>query len=150
MDLTTGLNAISKTLELTKELRAIDSRVDMATLKLKIADLTDSLLDSKQALLDAKQREDELLKEIARLKSLEQFEDHDGLLYRLTDDRQKTGEPYCHKCFVAEEGKLYRLRRKGAYGYEYHCDNCRGGFGTYRAAPKRKSKPSRLDNWLDR
>jgi len=57
MDIMTGLTAISETLKITKELRAVDSRVGEAEWKLRLADMVDKLLEAKEALIDAKENE---------------------------------------------------------------------------------------------
>jgi hypothetical protein len=132
MDIIAGLTAVSETLKITKELRAIDAEVDKATLKLRLADLVDGLLEAKEALQDAKERERELLKEIADLKiefaEKANWEDENGCLYKLDESGNRIGLPFCNLCFV-RDGKKYRLKRVedsefGSAGFL--CDNCQG------------------------
>ena len=129
MDIMTGLSAISKTLEVTKELRNIDKEMDLAELKLRIADLTDGLLEAKQALIDAQERERELRAEIEELKATGRYEDDNGLLYEIDNEGERAGLPYCNFCYV-RTGKLFRVRRRiDDAGFEFMCDNCEKGLG---------------------
>ncbi|MCF6272162.1 MAG: hypothetical protein L3J37_03085 [Rhodobacteraceae bacterium] len=54
MDIVGGLSAASLALGLVKDLRDIDRSVDEATFKLKVAELTSALADTKISLSDAK------------------------------------------------------------------------------------------------
>ena len=112
MDLITGIAAITETLKITKELRNIDSKVDVANLKLRLSDLIDSLLDAKEALQDAKADRQELIDKIASLEAKinqkSKLEDDEGKLFELDDDGRRRGKPYCNHCYVKDE-KLYRL-----------------------------------------
>ena len=130
MDIIAGIAAATEALKLTKELRSIDIEVDKADLKLRIVGLVDSILDTKEALQDAKEREFTLKEEIQSLKNKlnnrGSFEDEKGCLYLLADDGDRVGEPYCNHCYV-EEDKLYRLRHFPAKNgmLEHHrCDHC--------------------------
>ncbi len=61
-EIVTGISAAKQAAELVKELRDIDRSVDEATFKLKLAELTEALADTKIALSEAKIRIDELEK----------------------------------------------------------------------------------------
>ena len=112
MDIITGLTAISQTLAITKDLREIDDKIVAAEFKLRIAEMVDSLLDAKQALVEAQEREVSLRNEILELKGKAAkratLRDENGLLYEVTSDGAKIGEPYCNLCHVKED-KLYRM-----------------------------------------
>ncbi len=146
MDIMTGLSAISETLKITKELRNIDNKMDIAELKLRLSDLVDSLLNAKESLQDAKENERALKAKIAELMLLlEQrgkYEDDDGCLYELDDNGKRVDEPYCNLCYVRED-KLYRLKYIPAYAgssggniymaadpAHYHCENCKTRAGS--------------------
>jgi len=130
MDIVTGLSAASAALKLIKELRGIDSEVDKAGLKLRLIELTDMLLEAKEALQDAKQERSELMSEIERLKTAmnqrAHLEDEHGRLYEIDDTGARVGEPYCNLCFVKEE-LLIRMRffpaNTGMHAH-HMCDNC--------------------------
>ncbi|WP_298355849.1 hypothetical protein [uncultured Litoreibacter sp.] len=53
-EIVTGLAAANQATQLVKELRSIDSSVDEASFKLKLAELTEALADTKVALSEAK------------------------------------------------------------------------------------------------
>lgn len=133
MDIMSGLTAVSETLKITKELRSIENNIDKAELKLRLADLIDGLLEAKEALQDAKQREIDLLDEIKKMKEQfvdrSRYEDENGLLYKLNESNEREGEPFCNLCFV-RESKLYRMRfraaKRGTLPH-YFCDNHKGG-----------------------
>ena len=130
MDILGGIAAATEGLNLVNELRKIDKEVDKAELKLRLVDVADKLLDSKQALQEAQEREFELRREVSQLtekmKQRGTFEDENGLLYELNDDGGRTGEPFCNLCFVRED-KQFRMRRIPANvisGEHYLCDQC--------------------------
>ena len=56
MDIASGLSAASAAITIAKDLREIDRSVDEATFKLKIAELTEALADTKIALSDARNK----------------------------------------------------------------------------------------------
>ena len=124
----TGLSAISQTIAITKELRSIDDKIVVAEFKLKIAEIVDKLLDAKQSLVDAQEREAALHREISQLKEKSKLrsklEDKNGRLFELDKSRNPTGEPYCNHCYVKEE-RLFRLVSTFQYsGPCYKCSNC--------------------------
>ena len=60
MDFMSGLSAASTAISIAKDLREIDRSVDEASYKLKLADLTAALADTKLALTEARQKMSEL------------------------------------------------------------------------------------------
>lgn len=127
-----GLSAIKQTLDITKDLREIDDKISVADLKLRLSDIVERLLEAREALYDAKERERELLGEIARLEALlikkPRLQDERGLLFEVGESGVRTGEPYCNHCYVKED-KLYRLVSDDfAGGFGYQCHNCQKVF----------------------
>jgi len=128
IDIVTGLSAASEALKITAELRNIDREIDKAGLKLRLVDLVDRLLATKEALQNAKRRESDLLQRISELETKlagkAALEDEGGRLYELDDDGNRTGEPYCNLCHIRDD-KLYRLKFYAAHDHPYYrCDNC--------------------------
>ncbi len=131
MDLMSGLTAISHALSIAKELREIDRGVDEAAYKLKIADLIETLADTKIALSEAKEAISEKDAEIAKL--LRTIED------------AKSGDI----CPVCQSGRLRteRVSPHPSFGevgiQEKHlrCDNSSCGH-----AERRMHNPSGLRN----
>jgi len=128
MDLISGISAASEALKLIKDLRGIDRQLDVAELKLRLADLVDNLLEAKEALQDAKQERSELIDQIDALNAAmhqhAKMVDENGLLFELDKNGNRAGEPFCNQCFV-RENKLYRLiQSKWNQGPRYDCKNC--------------------------
>ena len=55
MDIISGLGAASQAIGIVKAIREVDKAMDAATLKVRINELLDALVDTKNALLDAKE-----------------------------------------------------------------------------------------------
>ncbi len=55
MDIISGIAAATQAMNLVKEIRSIDRSVDEATFKLKLAELTEALADTKIALSEARE-----------------------------------------------------------------------------------------------
>ena len=132
MDIIGGISAASEALRLIKELRGIDRQLDVAELKLRLADLVDKLLEAKEALQDAKQDRSELIDQIDALKSAMNqrgiLEDDNGCLYELDIGRNRAGDPFCNLCFVRDE-KLYRLVKSTFYDEpRWKCVNCKNQY----------------------
>jgi len=134
MDIMTGLSAISETLKITKELRAVDSRISDAEWKLRLADMVDKLLEAKEALIDAKENEASLHDEILALKKASdesgQFTDDNGLLFEIDDSGNRIGKPFCNQCYVKVQKKfrlIYHAEGKHTRSH-FHCSNCDNAF----------------------
>jgi hypothetical protein len=132
MDIMMGLSAIKQTLDITKDLREIDGKINVADLKLRLSDMVERLLEAREALYDAKERERELLEKIAQLEAVlnkkPRLQDERGLLFEVDEDGARVGEPYCNHCYVKEE-RLFRLVSDNfAGGFGYQCHNCKQVF----------------------
>jgi hypothetical protein len=141
MDIIGGIGAATEGLKLLNELRKIDKEVDKAELKLRLVEVADKLLDSKQALQEAQERELQLKDRISELEQKltdrASFEDENGLLFRKDASGGRVGEPYCNKCYVLD-GKLLRMRHHKARSYRsacYECDHCNVVVFTGAASP---------------
>ena len=153
MDIIGGIGAATEGLKLVNELRKIDKELDKAELKLRLVEVADKLLDSKQALQSAQETEFALRAEISKLEAkLDQrakLVDRDGLVFEIDDKGSPIGEPYCNQCFVKEE-KLFRLVwTKRAAGSGYNCNNCKTLVITEKAAPYSPGA-SRSGGWMNR
>lgn len=138
MDLIGGIGAATEGLKLINELRKIDKEVDKAELKLRLVEVADKLLDSKQALQDAQEREFGLQKVIAdleaKLSDRGRFRDMNGFLFQIDENGKDVGEPFCNHCYVKEE-KLYRLIDFPTMSGSHKCNNC----GEFLGARQRSS-----------
>jgi hypothetical protein len=138
----TTLSVAKQAIDITKDLRNIDEKIDAAIWKLKLSDLVDKLIDTKDALIEAKDRERELLSQIdaleAKLTERGKYKDRDGLLWELDENQNEMGEPFCNHCYVKED-KRFRMRHNaagvGLYAH-YHCDNCKTNIRTGPSLPR--------------
>ena len=140
MDIIGALSVAKQVLDISKDLRDIDVKVNDAEFKLRISDLVGHILTLREALMDAQLRESDLRKTIAdlqiKLNQRASHRDTNGLLYEIDTEGKSVGEPYCNLCFVRED-KLYRLTFvayiPGTNGYfpmppereHYYCRNCK-------------------------
>ena len=153
MDIMTALSVASKTLEITRTLWNIDSEIDKAQLKLRLRDVIDGLVQTKEALHDAIDRERKLSEKIEALQEEIRFkgsvEDAGGLLSMLDHERRRNGEPYCNLCYVRDQ-KLYRMRHfeaKPGNSSSYRCDNCKINVITGPALPTESPSGDR-NSWM--
>ena len=145
MDILGGISAATEGLKLVNELRKIDKEVDKAELKLRLVEVADKLLDSKQALQQAQETEFELRRQITSLeKSIMQratLRDRDGLLFEINAAENEVGEPFCNHRFVKED-KLFRLQYGPYHAGSHKCSNCKEIYGQ---SDKRFSTESTID-----
>ncbi|MDW9787716.1 hypothetical protein GOC19_06390 [Sinorhizobium meliloti] len=135
MDIAGTLASVSAALGLVKELRSIDAQFDKAELKLKIADLTESLSEAKLGLVDVAQELQAKDAEIANLKEQLQFRaaklvEQGSFRYFADEHGKPTGVPICPVC--EKKGlflKLAQDRSKGAGGVTYACPSCKANYG---------------------
>ena len=113
MDVIGGLTAAKLALDLVKDLRDIDKSVDEATFKLKLAELTSALADTKVAFSDAK------------IELQERAETIQGLKKQL--EIATNGET-CPKCLTGRlklgSTQAYPYNGLNAYGVEQWQFNC--------------------------
>lgn len=128
MDIAATISAVSAAIGLAKEIRSIDTQVDQAELKLKIADLTSSLAEAKMGLVDVADQIREKDDEISRLtafdldlqgKTLKQ-----GFYMDTFEDGGPRGDPYCPYCIDTKKG-LFRVRKLNKPGGVSGCPHCR-------------------------
>lgn len=132
IDIMGTLTIVKQTIDITKDLRNIDEKIDAATWKLKLNEIIEKLIETKDALVDAKERERELIQEIEKLKTAlnrrGRLTDQDGLLYEASEDGKRSSDPFCNQCYVKEE-RMYRLLFGPFSGGSHRCSNCNGVFG---------------------
>lgn len=131
MDILGALTVAKQVIDLSKEIRNLDGKINDSEFKYKISDLIEHVLEARSALLDAQEREIALKREIADLKEkaalVRRTTDHNGLLYEVSEAGEKVDDPFYNLCFVKDE-KRYRIRhheaRQGNHSY-FRCDNCK-------------------------
>ncbi|MBO0125109.1 hypothetical protein [Agrobacterium sp. OT33] len=131
MDIAGSIAAVTAALGLVKELREIDAQYDKAEMKLKIAELTEALSDTKQGVADVAQALKEKDEEIDRLKkALQRREitvERRGYRYRQNANGDPVGDPFCPICL--EEGNFTLTAPSYEVGKPFKCPRCKANFG---------------------
>ena len=127
MDVIGGLTAVSQAIGIAKELKQIDRTIDDASFRLKIADLIESLAETKIALADAKEEIAKHKREIRKLNE--------------TLETARSGEA----CPICKTGqlKITAVRKHpifGPMGHQEHDLECSNDDCSHRE--KRKVAPS--------
>jgi hypothetical protein len=140
IDWPVALSAVSQAIKLARDLSSIDKEISQADLKLKIADLTETLATINLAMTEAKTDAAEKDEEIARLKTLQKrvvegTVEIRGYRYRNRTDGKEggAGNPFCDVCFQ-KEGLLIETTQLREPGIPLQCPNCKakyGGLTTY-------------------
>jgi hypothetical protein len=130
MNIPEALTVLSKTIELTKGLRDIDHKIEMAELKAKAADIYSAMADLKMALVDARDEIEEKDKEIARLKKAFGFKgktvERHNMLYEERDGNP-VGMPFCPRRMDVD-GRFIKLTALIEYGKPSQCPQCKSKY----------------------
>ena len=123
-----ALLALKTASDIVKGFRSAGAAFEKAELKLKIADLADSLSDARLGIVDAQEEILELRSQVKRLEAAavdrSQMTERNGVLY-FKDGGKETG-PYCPSCWGMHGVKMIlgktplAARRAG----EYRCPKC--------------------------
>ncbi|MCH7421855.1 MULTISPECIES: hypothetical protein [Shewanella] len=125
-----GLTSIKMALEITKELRNIDSSLKDAEVKLKLAELIEALSDAKILMSEMREENQELKLKIKKLEN--QLDQADEVIfekghYFLKSPREGLASgPFCAKCY-SDTGKLIpesELPRTFHDLGKYKCPKC--------------------------
>jgi hypothetical protein len=135
MDVMTTITAISRSLDVLRTLKEIDSEFDRATYKAKIAELTSTLAEAKTSLLDAREELRAKDIEIAELKRAFEFARDNtvvkkGMRYEKAPDGSPQGMPFCDRC-ERVDGRLIRIvgTQTSKDGYKAVCPQCKSDYG---------------------
>ena len=137
MDIAGAIAAVTASIGLVKEIKEIDSSVDKANLRLKIADLTSALADAKLGLVEIR---DELAQKDSRIASLQALLTtrdtttaiHNNKRYFTNSAGEPAGAPICPIC--ERSGYLLAMvqdRSRGTSGTFYTCPKCKANYGTH-------------------
>jgi hypothetical protein len=130
MNIPEALTIASKTLELTKSLRDIDHRIELAELKNRAADIYQSMADLKMALVDAHEEIQNKDKEIQRLLKEFSFKgetiERHNMIYEKRDDGP-VGFPFCPRCLTVD-GRHIKLAPQQKEGKPAQCPQCKSNF----------------------
>ncbi len=120
-------NGLSRTH--VKTIKNVDSTVEKAEFKLKIAELLEALAEAKlqaietQEVLREKEGRIEELKNILNIKpSLVFVKDR---YYQKDDNENPIGEPYCQRCWESDNKLIHIV----PVGHIFKCADCKNTFG---------------------
>lgn len=137
MDIPSTISALTGTLQVVKDLRAIDAGFDKAELKASLADVMSSLADAKIALTEAEEKIAAQKKEILNLRS--SFEkradlvEYKGLKFEAKEDGSAKGDPFCPRC-EQKDGFLMRLAQ-GLVPNKMNCPECKTSYNNVPRFP---------------
>jgi len=127
MDIPVLLASITSAIGIAKELREIDRGLGEADFKMKIAELTASLADTKIALVDLQEELQAKDREIGRLRSAFEFRGStvvkNGCRYEDRGDGTPQGNAFCPRC-EQKDGFLMRLADASGPRGSYVCPEC--------------------------
>lgn len=131
MEFAAALQAGAAALNLLKDLNEVNKEYDKATLKLKIAEVSSSLMKLQVALGEAQSELGKRDAEIARLsasfKDKSELVDHDGFLYRKGADGKPRGRAYCPRC-MSKGLPMMTVATVKAPGHPYECPECKSDY----------------------
>ena len=123
-----ALQSLKMANETVKYLRSVEANFDKAELKVKYAELADTIADTRESLLDAKEENESLQ---ARIKELEAARDirsrivKRGNVYFIREESGESG-PICVRCYEADHKQmpLTALPRDFRDLAQYRCPDC--------------------------
>lgn len=132
MDIPTTLTSIATAVGILKQLNEIDAKVDEASFKMKIADISSLLADTKLRLIDAAEELREKDTEIKNLKQLLAFKaEHTvrarGFTYECDEGGTPKGVPFCPACEAS--GTMIKLVHYTTdRGMPWKCPKCKADY----------------------
>ena len=128
------LTSLKTSLDISKELRALDEQMLNSETKLKIIELTDALVEARLATINVKEdmtrKEDEIrkLKDTIRLVEGGTVEFND-FLYRIGDDGQPKGRPFCPRCLKVDGTMIQLVEDSNRSHHFSYCPHCKNPYG---------------------
>jgi hypothetical protein len=131
MNVTEIFGSITAAIGLAKELVDVNKAVDQAQWKLKLAELTSVLADTKMGVSELKDEIDQRDKEISRLKAAFEFQGktikkHD-MIYEMQDSGDPVGLPFCPRCLTVD-GRYIKLTNLQKPGRPTQCPQCKSDY----------------------
>jgi hypothetical protein len=133
-----AFSTVTNAINLVKQLGAIEKRIDQATLKMTVADLTSSIAELKLTLVNAKEEAAAKEAEIERLQSTykrskDDLIEHIGYFYRKRPPPNEgpAGNPFCPVCYQTK-GLLFETTFTTEAGRPTECPSCRAKFTQVR------------------
>jgi hypothetical protein len=127
MDFMTTYAAATQVVKTLRDLASVGKALDTAELRLKIADLSETMADLKLAHIEAKDDLANAKGEIERLKKLTQRKaelvEYKGYSYDKGKEGKPQGDAYCSVCMEKDALLIHLTRAKGSTAGM--CPNCR-------------------------
>lgn len=129
------LSGVSTSLQIAKDLRALDKSFDEAVVRAQLVNLMEQLSDVRVQVLDAKEEaaaKDALIAELRSDLDFRQTKlvDKGRFRYFADENGEAKGNPICPVC---EKKGIYHAvvqdRSKGAGGVTYYCPGCKANYG---------------------
>lgn len=124
-----ALDSLKTASETLKYLRDVDAKFDKAELKIKVAELAESLSLARSAVLDAKEENETLRAQIKELQNAQNDRAnmvHKDNLYFFRQGEKQVG-PYCPRCFEHEHQRMPVTKLEPAFRElgQYKCPQCK-------------------------
>ncbi|WP_417910672.1 hypothetical protein [Candidatus Electronema sp. PJ] len=139
-EITAALAGVKHASDIAKLIKNSEVSLEAAEVKLKLADLIDSLADAKVEIAKFKEIISERDEEIQRLKK--QLEKDGNMVYEepyyfLVQENGDKDGPYCQRCYDNDK-KLIRLQSAEEKG-EWRCNECQN---SYKDSSYKKKEPA--------
>ena len=126
-----ALGALKTATEVVKVIRDLDTTLQTADLKLKIADLTDALANAKLAIVEIQDelgaRECEIQRLNDALRTKEDVVRYQDAYYKKNHAGVATGDPFCSYCFELMH-TLVHINQSPKDRSQSNCPNCKNVF----------------------
>ncbi len=130
VSITTTLAAIKNSIDIAKSLKNVDASLEKAGLRLKTAELIETLAEAKINATEVQDLIRDKDKKIAELEALLAFKEKltfkKGMYYKTDENLTSEDEPYCSRCWDYEQ-KAVHLFKQGKDFFE--CPQCKYIFG---------------------
>lgn len=128
-----AIQALKAASDMIKGMRGADFSLEKAELKLRLADLAESLVSARTAVLDAQQEIGELrarIAELERAQNLSERMEFRNNVYFVTGESGSNARPYCPRCFDADDALIHLAELPPGFRdlARYSCANCKGTF----------------------
>ena len=139
-EITATFASLKTALDIGKAITAAGNAVEVATLRLQLADLMGALADAKISMIGVMEQVEVREKEIARLNDAlankAKVERRNGAYYELDSEGKPSGDPYCMNCWERSH-ELAHLSVPRFANEECVCPRCKSKFDYRRSGPIR-------------
>lgn len=127
------ITAIKHSIDIAKAIKEADSTLEKAELKLKIAELIESLANAKISAIEFQEVVQEKVSRIAELENLLKFKANlvrkEGMFFESDENGNPTKEPYCSNCWDSKQLKIHLTQSQDTF---FTCPNCKNEYGKFK------------------